>query len=182
MPLSLALPPFVIGPLLVTFLALNHRWLPALGYTKIADGFGDWLEHLILPAVALAINPIAEMARQLRGSLVEVLESPYVRTARAKGASPRRVIAKHALKNAAVPAVTILGLSVTRILGTAVLVEAVFAMPGIGTLALQAIQSRDYPVVQTITLITAGIVVAVNVLVDVSYGYLDPRLRVGRAR
>jgi peptide/nickel transport system permease protein len=178
----IAVPAFVIGPVLVIVLALNRSWLPAVGYAPLADGFGEWFSHLVLPAIALGLAPAAELARQLRGSLVTILDSAYVRTARAKGASEVRVIGKHALKNAGIPAVTVLGLQVSRVVGGAVIVEAIFAMPGLGSLTLSAILVQDLPVLQTIVILSATVVVTVNLLVDLSYGYFNPKLvQAGRA-
>ncbi|PQP21987.1 ABC transporter permease [Rhodococcus opacus] len=175
--LALALPPFVIGPLLVTLLAVSYRLFPAVGYQPLAAGFFVWISYLVLPAMALAINPIAEVARQIRGSLIDVLDQSYVRTANAKGLSSRRVIGKHAIKNAAIPAITVLGLQVTRVIGGTVVVEIVFAMSGIGALSVNAVLARDFPVVQALVLFSAFAVLITNLAVDATYGYFDPRQR-----
>ncbi|GHF36284.1 peptide/nickel transport system permease protein [Amycolatopsis bartoniae] len=177
--LSLALPPFVIGPLLVTILAVAYKLFPAVGYQPLSQGFTVWLSYLFLPALAIAVNPIAEIARQIRGSLIDVLDQSYIRTANAKGLSTTRVIGKHAIKNAAIPAVTVLGLQVTRVIGGTVVVEIVFAMPGIGALAVNSVLASDFPVVQALVLFSALAVLATNLLVDLTYGYFDPRLRKG---
>ncbi|MFI7166259.1 ABC transporter permease [Rhodococcus erythropolis] len=175
--LALALPPFVIGPLLVTFLAVSYRLFPAVGYQPLSSGFSVWISYLILPAIALAINPIAEVARQIRGSLIDVLDQSYVRTANAKGLPRTRVIGKHAIKNAAIPAITVLGLQVTRVIGGTVVVEIVFAMSGIGALSVNAVLAKDFPVVQALVLFSAFAVLLTNLAVDATYGYFDPRQR-----
>ena len=177
MSISMAVPPFVVGPVLVVLLAISNPWLPAVGYQPLSEGFWTWLSHLILPASALAVNAIAELARQIRGALIDVMDQSYIRTANAKGLRPAIVVGKHAVKNAAVPAVTVLGLQVTRVIGGTVVVEVVFAMPGIGSLAVNSVLANDFPVVQTLVLFSAVIVLIANLLVDMSYGYFNPRLR-----
>jgi peptide/nickel transport system permease protein len=177
--LSLALPPFVIGPLLVTVLAVTYNLFPAVGYQPLSAGFPVWFAYIFLPALAIAVNPIAEIGRQVRGSLVDVLDQSYIRTANAKGLTTTRVVGKHAIKNAAIPAVTVLGLQVTRVIGGTVVVEIIFAMPGIGALAVNSVLSHDFPVVQALVLFSALAVLATNLLVDLTYGYFDPRLRKG---
>jgi peptide/nickel transport system permease protein len=175
--LALALPPFVVGPVLAVVFAISIRAFPAVGYEPLSAGFPVWISYLVLPSIALAVNPIAEIARQIRGSLVDAMDQSYVRTATAKGLTPGRVIGKHALKNAAIPAITVLGLQVTRVIGGTVVVEIVFAMPGIGSLAVNAVLAKDFPVIQSLVLFSAFAVLLTNLLVDLSYGYFDPRLR-----
>jgi ABC-type dipeptide/oligopeptide/nickel transport system permease component len=140
--------------------------------------FWDAIRHMILPAIALATIPLAIIARITRSSLLEVMSKDYIRTARAKGASEKRVVRHHALRNSLLPVVTIIGLSLGGLLGGAVLTETVFGLAGIGTALFDAITGRDYAVVQGFTVIIAGGYVLVNLLVDLSYGYLDPRIRV----
>ncbi len=138
----------------------------------------DGLWHLILPAVAVGTIPMAVIARMTRSSLLEVLGLDYVRTARAKGLIERLVISKHAMRNAMIPIVTIIGIETGSLLSGAVLTETVFALPGVGTALVNAILARDYPVVQGFTLVIAIIFVLVNLIVDISYAYLDPRIRI----
>jgi len=139
--------------------------------------FGDALKHLILPAVAVGTIPMSIIARMTRSSLLEVLGQDYIRTARAKGLVERKVISKHAMRNAMIPIVTIIGIETGSLLSGAVLTETVFSLPGIGTSLVGAILARDYPVVQGFTMVIAIIFVLVNLIVDLSYAYLDPRIR-----
>ena len=162
-------PNFFIGIVLILLFSLQLRLLPS-------SGRGSW-QHLILPAFTLATGLLAALARMTRSSLLEVIRQDYVRVARAKGLSERRVLWRHCLRNAAAPVVTIFGLSIGGVIGGAAIVETVFAWPGIGRLAVNAISIRDYPVIQCIVLMVALSVVAVNFLVDIAYGLLDPRVR-----
>ena len=144
----------------------------------LTDGAGAWLQHLILPAIAIAAISAAELARQTRASLVDVLGRDFIRTARAKGLLQKAIVGKHGLKNAGVPIVTVLGLQVSRVLAGAVTVEFVFALPGLGTLAVSSVFSRDVPVILGIVMVCAVFIVVINVIVDATYGYLNPRVRV----
>ncbi len=162
-------PNFFIGIVLILLFSLQLRLLPS-------SGRGSW-QHLILPAFTLATGLLAALARMTLSSLLEVIRQDYVRVARAKGLSERRVIWRHCLRNAAAPVVTIFGLPIGGVIGGAAIVETVFAWPGIGRLAVNAISIRDYPVIQCIVLMVAFSVVAVNFLVDIAYGLLDPRVR-----
>lgn len=177
MSFAMAVPPFVAGPLLVAIFAISLPWFPAVGYAPLSDGLGSWVSFLILPAIALSVNSIAEIGRQVRGSMIDVLDQSYIRTAEAKGLSSMRVIGKHAGKNAAIPLVTVLGLQVSRVIGGTVVVEIVFAMPGLGSLAVNAVRANDFPVIQALVLFSAMAVLVTNLAVDLSYGYLNPRLR-----
>ena len=152
-------------------------WLPAQGYTPLARGLWPWLENLILPAVALGFVYIALIARITRATMLEVLSQDYVRTARAKGLGERAVLFVHALKNAAVPIVTVIGIGVALLIGGAVVTESVFAIPGLGRLTIDAIVRRDYPVIQGIVLMFSFVYVLVNLVVDLIYTALDPRIR-----
>lgn len=172
-----AMPSFWLGLVLVSLFALGTRWFPATGFVSITSNPGQSLEHLVLPSIALGVSGAAEIARQLRAVLIEILASDHIRTLRAKGLSERRILWRHALKGAAVPLMTIVGLQVSRFLGSAVVVEAVFGIPGIGTLVVGAAQNQDYPVVEGVVLVVALIVIVVNVAVDVSYRLFDPRIR-----
>jgi len=169
--LGQAMPTFWLGILLIMLFAVRLRWFPVVGQ---AD-----LEHLILPAVTLGAFAAPVQMRLLRSSLLEVLNTDFIRTAHSKGVPPRRVILRHALKNAAIPFVTVSGLQVGSWLGGALITEAVFAYPGMGLLAVNAIQQIDLPVVQAYVVVVAICILAVNFLVDLSYAYLDPRIRYG---
>ena len=174
--LLMSVPPFVLGLLLVITFAITRAWLPATGYVTIAEGgIVEWSRHLILPALALAAVSAAELARQTRGSIVDALNKDYVRTSRAKGLSGRSVLWKHTMKNAAVSIVTVLGMQMGRILGGAVTVEFVFAISGLGMLGYTAVVQRDLPMVQGVVIISALVVLICNLLVVMSYGYLNPK-------
>jgi peptide/nickel transport system permease protein len=174
----LSIPPFVTGLLLVMLLSLRLRWLPAVGYTPLGEGVVEWARHLVLPALALATASAAELTRQVRGSLVDTFEEDYIRTARAKGMSSRIVIWKHALKNAAPPVITVSGLQLTRLIGGTIIVERIFAMTGIGSLAYNAVLGRDLPLIQGLVLLTGVTVIVINVLVDLTNLAVSPRQRV----
>ena len=175
--LGIAAPEFFIGLLLVLVVALQFGWLPATGYIPFADDPGEWLARLTLPSITLGVGVAAELARQVRGAMIDVLSRDYIQTARAKGLSTLSIIVKHGLKNAAIPVVTVLGLQIRRLLGGAVIVEQIFAMNGVGSLAVRAVFLRDLPVLLGVALVTAVVVLLVNLLVDLSYGYFDPKVR-----
>lgn len=176
--LSMASPPFVIGLVLVVFFGVQLAWLPATGYAEIGDaGVVPWLEHLLLPAIAVAALPIAELSRQTRGALVDILEMDYIRTLRAKGLSRAQIVGVHTMKNAGVPIVTVLGIQVNRVLAGAVTVEFVFALPGFGSLAVSSVIERDLPIILGVVLVSALVVLVTNLLVDLSYGYFNPKVR-----
>ncbi len=162
-------PTFFIGILFILLLSLKGGWFPT-------SGRGTWA-HLVLPALTLALFAMASVARLTRSAMLEVLRADYIRTARAKGLAELLVVAKHTLKNAAIPIVTITGLQFGTLLGGAVVTETVFAWPGIGRLAIQSIYNRDYPVVQCAVFLSAVIFIVLNFLIDVIYGLLDPRIR-----
>src|SRR5580658_7827156 len=172
-----SLPVFVVGYVLAYVFALELEWLPVQGYTPIAQGFWPWLQNLILPAVALGCVYIALIARVTRASMLEVLQQDYIRTARAKGLGQRGILFVHALKNAAVPIVTVIGIGVALLIGGAVVTESVFAIPGLGRLTVDAILRRDYPVIQGVVLMFSFLYTLVNLMVDVTYTMLDPRIR-----
>lgn len=169
--IGLALPSFWLGLLLVWVFAVNLRLLPASG--------GDSASAVILPAVSLALGSIAITARTLRSTMVETLNQGYIRTARSKGLSERRVVFRHALRNALIPTTTLMGLNFGYLLGTAVLIETVFAWPGLGSLLLRAVQDRDFPVIQGATIAFAVLFLLANLVVDVLNVAVDPRLRRG---
>jgi peptide/nickel transport system permease protein len=174
---AFSLPVFVVGYVLAYVFALQFEWLPVQGYTPLARGLWPWLQNLILPAITLGSVYIALIARITRASMLEVLQQDYIRTARAKGLDQRRILFVHALKNAAVPIVTVIGIGVALLIGGAVVAESVFAIPGLGRLTIDAILRRDYPVIQGIVLLFSFVYVLVNLLVDVTYTLVDPRIR-----
>jgi peptide/nickel transport system permease protein len=173
---TMVMPAFWVGILLLIVFSVKVGLFPVAGY---GEGFVGHLHHLFLPAltIALSISPI--LVRSLRGSILEALEADYVRTARAKGLGERAVVTAHVLKNALIPAVTLLGLSVGYLMGGTVIVERVFSLPGAGALLVDSIGARDYPVVQSMTLIFAALVIVINLLTDLIYTILDPRVRLG---
>ena len=169
--LGQSLPNFWLGIMLILLFGVTLRWLPT-------SGFQGW-PHLVLPAVTLAAYPTALVARLTRSSMLEILTQDYVRTGRAKGLAERVVVLSHALRNATIPVLTVIGLQIGTLLGGAVITESVFAWPGIGKLVVDAIFFRDFPVVQTILILSASIFVVINLLVDVLYTVIDPRIRYG---
>jgi peptide/nickel transport system permease protein len=174
---AFSLPVFVVGYVLAFVFALQFEWLPVQGYTPLAEGFLPWLHNLILPAIALGSVYIALIARITRASMLEVLQQDYIRTARAKGLDQRGILFVHALKNAAVPIITVIGIGVALLIGGAVVTESVFAIPGLGRLTIDAILRRDYPVIQGIVLMFSFLYVLVNLIVDLTYTLVDPRIR-----
>lgn len=175
--LGFSVPVFAVGYLLAYIFALELDWLPAQGYTPLAKGVWPWLENLILPSIALGFVYIALIARITRATMLEVLSQDYIRTARAKGLGDRSVLFIHALKNAAVPIVTVIGIGVALLIGGAVVTESVFAIPGLGRLTIDAIVRRDYPLIQGIVLMFSFVYVLVNLAIDLIYTALDPRIR-----
>lgn len=174
---GVALPYFWVGMILVLLFAINNPILPATSYVALTDNPIEWFKHLIIPALSLAIAPMAVIARQTRASVATVMTEDYIRTADAKGLSRKRVIAKHALKNAAVPVVTVFGIEANRLIGGTVVIEQLFVLPGLGQLAYQSVFARDFPMVQGVLLFTAALILLINLIVDVSYGYFNPRIR-----
>ena len=172
-----SMPTFWLGFLLVYVFALTLHWLPVQGFQPIERGVGPFLRHLILPALTLSLVYMALIARMTRASMLGVLSEDYVRTAFAKGLAPRRVLLRHALKNASLPIVTIIGLGFALLIGGAVVTESVFALPGLGRLTVDAIIRRDYPVIQGVILVVSGVYVLVNLGVDLLYVVIDPRIR-----
>jgi len=172
-----SVPVFVLAYGLVLLFAVQLEWLPVQGYTPLKEGFWPFLRHMILPSVALGLTYMALIARITRASMLDVLSQDYVRTAHAKGLAPGTVLVRHALKNAAVPIVTIIGIGIALLIGGVVVTETVFAIPGIGRLTVDAILRRDYPIIQGVTLLFSAVYVLVNLLVDLSYVLFDPRIR-----
>jgi peptide/nickel transport system permease protein len=175
--LSFSVPVFVVGYLLIYVFSIELGWLPVQGYAPIAEGFGTWIRHLILPSIALGLAYVALIARITRAAMLDVLAEDYIRTARAKGVATGPVLMKHALKNAGVPILTVIGIGVALLIGGVVITETVFNIPGVGRLVVDAISQRDYPIIQGVTLIFSGVYVIVNLMVDLSYTLLDPRIR-----
>jgi peptide/nickel transport system permease protein len=175
--LGFSVPVFVLAYILIYVFAIWADVLPVQGYVSITQGFRPFLSHIILPSIALGMIFAALIARITRASMLDVLAQDYIRTAQAKGLSSGQVLIGHALKNAAVPIVTIIGIGVALLIGGVVVTETVFAIPGLGRLTVDAILRRDYPIIQGIILIFSGAYVLVNLLVDLSYTLLDPRIR-----
>ncbi|MFP5069856.1 ABC transporter permease [Pseudonocardia nantongensis] len=175
--LGIAVPYFWVAMLLVLLLAINVSIFPAVGYIPLSENPWQWFLHLVLPASALGLAPAAVIARQTRAAMTGVLGEDYVRTGVAKGLPPSRVVGKHALKNAAVPVVTAFGLEASRLIGGTVVIEQLFALPGLGNLAYSSVFARDVPMVQGVLLTVAALVLLINLLIDLSYGYFNPRIR-----
>lgn len=173
---GVAVPNFWLGMLLVSYFAIEKGWLPATGAVSLDDNIGGALAHAILPALALAAGSVAEVTRQLRSSLVEILSSEHVRTLRAKGLSPTRILWVHGLKNVSVNLLTVISLLFNRLLAATVVVEAVFAIPGMGGLVVNAAMNRDFPVVQGVVFAMVLVVVSINLLTDILYKFVDPRV------
>ena len=175
--LGFSVPVFVIAYLLIYVFAIELNWLPVQGYQRLALGVGGWLQRLILPALTLSVIYIALIARITRTSVLEVMNEDYIRTARAKGQTESRVLIRHALANAAVPIVTVIGLGVALLIGGVVVTESVYTIPGLGRLTVDAVLARDYPTIQAVILLFSLAYVLVNLAVDVAYTFLDPRIR-----
>jgi len=172
-----SLPVFVLAYILIYLFSIELEWLPVQGYRPMSDGIWEWARHLVLPTLALGTVYIALIARMTRAAMLDVLAQDYVRTAQAKGLAPSAVLIRHALKNAAVPIVTVIGIGVGLLIGGAIVTETVFALPGVGRLTVDAILRRDYPVIQGVVLMFSAAYVLVNLAVDLSYMFFDPRVR-----
>ena len=175
--LGFSVPVFVIGYILMYVFAIQLKWLPVQGYKELADGLWPCIRSLILPSMELGTLYTALIARITRASVMEVLAEDYIRTAKAKGLNSGTILIRHALKNAAVPIVTIIGVGIALLIGGVVVTESVFNIPGLGRLTVDAILHRDYPVIQAVIIIFSGIYVLINLLVDLSYVFFDPRIR-----
>jgi peptide/nickel transport system permease protein len=178
---GISIPNFWLGIMLIYFFAVNLRWLPASGYVEPWIDLSRNLRLMIMPAIVLGAALAALIMRLLRSSMLEVMGTEFIRTAQAKGLSDRLVLMKHALKNAMIPVATVMGLQLGGLLGGAVITETIFAVPGVGRLAVEAILTRDYPMVQGVVLFAAFAVVVVNLFVDLVYALLDPRIRLEAA-
>ena len=175
--IGFSVPVFVLAYILIWVVSLKLGWFPVQGYRRIADGFFPFLHHLILPAITLSVIYIALIARVTRASVLEALGEDYIRTARAKGLPEMRVLVRHALANAAVPIATVIGISIAILIGGVVVTESVYAIPGLGRLTVDAVLARDFPTVQGVILFFSFVYVFVNLLIDLSYVFLDPRIR-----
>jgi len=175
--LGFSVPVFVVGYLLIYVFAMQLGWLPVQGYAPLSAGIWPWLSHLLLPALALGMAYVALIARITRASMLEVLAEDYMRTARAKGASASSMLLHHALRNAGVPIVTVIGIGVALLISGVVITETVFNIPGLGRLTVDAITNRDYPIIQGVIVVFSGAYVLVNLAVDLVYTVIDPRIR-----
>jgi peptide/nickel transport system permease protein len=176
--LGLAIPSFWLGVILVSVFAVHWKIFPPTGYVAITTSFTGWLRDITLPALTLGLLVGATLARQLRAALIDVLDTPYVRTAWAKGGTRRSVLLRHGLKNAAMPVITVFGVQIGYLLGGAVIVEQIFSIPGLGSYMLSGITDHDLPIVQGVTLVFVLFQMAMSLAVDISYGYLNPKVRV----
>lgn len=173
-----SVPVFVLGYILIYTFSLKLRWLPVQGYkSPFVEGIGPFLYHITLPSVTLSVIFIALIARMTRASVIEVLEEDYIRTARAKGQSEFKVLMRHALRNAAVPIVTVIGIGIALLIGGVVVTESVYNIPGLGRLVLDAVLARDYPIIQGLILFFSFVYILLNLLIDLTYTFLDPRIR-----
>ena len=173
-----SVPVFVLGYILIYLLAIELRWLPVQGYKSMfTDGVIPFLRHITLPTLTLSVIFIALVARMTRASVMEVLQEDYVRTARAKGQSEFKVLLRHALRNAAVPIVTVIGIGIALCIGGVVVTESVYNIPGLGRLVLDAVLARDYPIMQGLILFFSFVYILINLLIDLTYTLLDPRIR-----
>jgi len=175
---GIAIPSFWVGIILVYFFALTLKVLPVQGYTSFMENPIEYLRKLVMPVIVLSLGQIASLTRQTRSAMLEVVSQDYIRTARSKGITEKRVIYRHALRNALIPIVTLLGNSIGMLIGGTVIIENLFVIPGVGSLMMTSIINKDYMVVQNVTFIIALAVVLCNLFVDILYGYIDPRIRI----
>ena len=175
--LGFSIPVFVLAYLLIWLFSLKLGWLPVQGYVRLSQGLGPWLYQLVLPAVTLSVIYIALIARVTRASVLDTLGEDYIRTARAKGLPEAKVLMRHALANAAVPIVTVIGIGIALLIGGVVVTESVYAIPGLGRLTVDAVLARDFPTIQGVILFFSFVYVMINLLVDLSYVFFDPRIR-----
>jgi peptide/nickel transport system permease protein len=175
--LGFSIPVFVLAYLLIWLVSLELGWLPVQGYRRLAEGFGPFIRHLILPSLTLSVIYIALIARVTRAAVSEALTEDFVRTARAKGLTERRVLIRHALANAAVPIVTVIGIGLALLIGGVVVTESVYAIPGLGRLTVDAVLARDFPTIQGVILLFSVAYVLINLAIDLAYLALDPRIR-----
>jgi peptide/nickel transport system permease protein len=177
--IGVTIPVFWLGIMLIEMFALRLGWLPVQGYTSPLIDFGEGISKIIMPVLCLAFFPLCALTRQTRSGMLEIIHQDYIRTAWSKGLSEATIIRRHALKNSLLPVVTVIGMMARVTIGGQVLIETVFNIPGMGRLAVEGLQNQDYAVVQGVILLTAVIVTTINLIVDLSYGWLDPRIRMG---
>jgi peptide/nickel transport system permease protein len=177
--IGVTIPVFWLGIMLIEMFSLRLGWLPVQGYTSPLIDFGEGISKIIMPVLCLAFFPLCALTRQTRSGMLEVIHQDYIRTAWSKGLSEATIIRRHALKNSLLPVVTVIGMMARVTIGGQVLIETVFNIPGMGRLAVEGLQNQDYAVVQGVILLTAVIVTTINLIVDLSYGWLDPRIRMG---
>lgn len=175
--MGFSVPVFVIGYLMIYVLAIELKWLPVQGYTRIGESIPGFLQRIALPSFSLAVAYVALIARTTRTSMLEILHEDFIRTARAKGLPRRVVLLRHALRNAAIPILTVIGSGVALLISGAVVTESVYAIPGLGRLTIEAVLSRDFPTVQAVILLFSAVYVLINLLIDIAYILLDPRIR-----
>jgi len=175
--LGFSIPIFVLAYVLIWIFSLKLGWLPVQGYRRLSEGVGPWLYQLLLPSITLSVIYIALIARVTRASVLDTLGEDYIRTARAKGLPEVKVLMRHALANAAVPIVTVIGIGVALLIGGVVVTESVYAIPGLGRLTVDAVLARDFPTIQGVILLFSFVYVMINLLVDLSYVFFDPRIR-----
>lgn len=175
--MGFSIPVFVLAYLLIWAVSLQLGWLPVQGYQRLSEGVGPWLHHLLLPSITLSVVYMALIARVTRAAVLDSLGEDYIRTARAKGLPELAVMVRHALANAAVPIVTVIGIGVALLIGGVVVTESVYAIPGLGRLTVDAVLARDFPTLQGLILLFSAVYVLVNLVVDLSYGFFDPRIR-----
>ncbi|MBL8332796.1 MAG: ABC transporter permease [Rubrivivax sp.] len=175
--MGFSVPVFVLAYVLIWLFSLKLGWLPVQGYKRLSEGVGPWLYQLLLPAITLSVIYIALIARVTRASVLDTLGEDYIRTARAKGLPEPKVLMRHALANAAVPIITVIGIGIALLIGGVVVTESVYAIPGLGRLTVDAVLARDFPTIQGVILLFSFVYVLVNLLVDLSYVFFDPRIR-----
>jgi len=175
--LGFSVPIFVLAYLLIWLFSLQLGWLPVQGYKRLAEGVGPWLYQLLLPSITLSVIYIALIARVTRASVLDTLGEDYIRTARAKGLPEPKVLMRHALANAAVPIITVIGIGIALLIGGVVVTESVYAIPGLGRLTVDAVLARDFPTIQGVILLFSFVYVMINLLIDLSYVFFDPRIR-----
>jgi peptide/nickel transport system permease protein len=175
--IGFSVPVFVLGYGWIYGFAMQLRLFPVQGYSSLADGVGPFIQHLVLPTLTLSVIFIALIARITRASVLEVLTEDYIRTAHAKGVSERRVLIRHALRNAAVPIVSVIGIGIALLIGGVVVTESVFNLPGLGRLTVDAVLARDYPIIQGVILVFSAAYVLINLMIDITYTLFDPRIR-----
>jgi peptide/nickel transport system permease protein len=176
--IGIAMPQFWVGILLVYLLSLKFKWLPVQGYTPLSENFLLGLKQLIMPVTVLALGPLVAFTRQTRSAMLEVVQQDYIRTARSKGLKENSVIIGHALRNALIPLITMMGMAIGGLVGGSVIIEKLFVIPGIGSMLITAITNKDYLVVQNTVFLIAASIAVCNLLVDIVYSYVDPRIRI----